>query len=262
MARGSLLGFVVGVIPGAGATVASLMSYSLEKTVSKTPERFGKGALPGLVGPESSNNAASTGSMVPLLTLGIPGSASTAVLLGAFLLWGLQPGPLLMTQNPDFAWGLIGSMYLGNVMLVVLNVFAIPLFANIAHPRPDHGADSYRVVHHRDFQRQRQHRRDLDHAGVRGDRLLHEAVRLLSGGHRDRARAGSHGGGDPAAVSDHLGRSEHLLHAFNVPAAADNHRSPDRGPAGAESLQEEVDARRPVSSSASAARREFEVEVD
>src|ERR687895_719120 len=115
MARGSLLGFVVGTIPGAGATVASLMSYSLEKTVSQTPERFGKGALPGLVGPESSNNAASTGSMVPLLTLGIPGSAATAVLLGAFLLWGL-----------------IGSMYLGNVMLVVLNVFAIPLFANIA----------------------------------------------------------------------------------------------------------------------------------
>jgi putative tricarboxylic transport membrane protein len=132
MARGSLLGFVVGTIPGAGATVASLMSYSLEKTVSQTPERFGKGALPGLVGPESSNNAASTGSMVPLLTLGIPGSAATAVLLGAFLLWGLQPGPLLMTQDPEFAWGLIGSMYLGNVMLVVLNVFAIPLFAHIA----------------------------------------------------------------------------------------------------------------------------------
>jgi putative tricarboxylic transport membrane protein len=132
MARGSLLGFLIGTIPGAGATVASLMSYSLEKTVSKTPERFGKGALPGLVGPESANNAASTGSMVPLLTLGIPGSASTAVLLGAFLLWGLQPGPLLMTQNPEFAWGLIGSMYLGNVMLVVLNVFAIPAFAHIA----------------------------------------------------------------------------------------------------------------------------------
>jgi putative tricarboxylic transport membrane protein len=132
MARGSFLGFVVGTIPGAGATVASLMSYSLEKTISKTPERFGKGALQGLVGPESANNSASTGSMVPLLTLGIPGSASTAVLLGAFLLWGLQPGPLLMSQNPEFAWGLIGSMYLGNVMLVLLNVFAIPIFANIA----------------------------------------------------------------------------------------------------------------------------------
>jgi putative tricarboxylic transport membrane protein len=132
MARGSFLGFAVGTIPGAGATVASLMSYSLEKTLSKTPEKFGKGALAGLVGPESANNSASTGSMVPLLTLGIPGSASTAVLLGAFLLWGLQPGPLLMSQNPEFAWGLIGSMYLGNVMLVLLNVFAIPVFANIA----------------------------------------------------------------------------------------------------------------------------------
>ncbi len=132
MTRGSFLGFVVGVIPGAGATIASLMSYSMEKSLSRTPEKFGKGAVPGLVGPESANNAASTGSMVPLLTLGIPGSASTAVLLGAFLLWGLQPGPLLMSQNPEFAWGLIGSMYLGNVMLVLLNVFAIPLFANIA----------------------------------------------------------------------------------------------------------------------------------
>jgi putative tricarboxylic transport membrane protein len=132
MTRGSFLGFVVGVIPGAGATIASLMSYSMEKSLSRTPEKFGKGAVPGLVGPESANNAASTGAMVPLLTLGIPGSASTAVLLGAFLLYGLQPGPLLMTQNPEFAWGLIGSMYLGNVMLVALNVFAIPLFANIA----------------------------------------------------------------------------------------------------------------------------------
>ncbi|MGI8910957.1 MAG: tripartite tricarboxylate transporter permease [Rubrobacteraceae bacterium] len=132
MTRGSFLGFVVGVIPGAGATIASLMSYSMEKSISKTPEKFGQGAVPGLVGPESANNAASTGAMVPLLTLGIPGSASTAVLLGAFLLYGLQPGPLLMTQNPEFAWGLIGSMYLGNVMLVALNVFAIPLFANIA----------------------------------------------------------------------------------------------------------------------------------
>jgi len=116
------------VIPGAGATVASLMSYSLEKAISRTPEKFGKGAMAGLVGPESANNAASSGAMVPLLTLGIPGSASTAVLLAAFLLWGLTPGPLLMTQKPEFAWGLIASMYLGNVALLALNIFAIPLF--------------------------------------------------------------------------------------------------------------------------------------
>jgi putative tricarboxylic transport membrane protein len=126
--RGSVLGFVVGVIPGAGATIASLMAYSIERSVSKTPEKFGKGAMAGLVGPEAANNAASSGAMVPLLTLGIPGSASTAVLLAAFLLWGLRPGPLLMEQNPDFAWGLIASMYLGNMVLLAINIFAIPLF--------------------------------------------------------------------------------------------------------------------------------------
>ena len=128
LVRGSLLGFVVGVIPGAGATIASLMAYSVEKSAAREPERFGKGAMAGLVGPEAANNAASAGAMVPLLTLGIPGSASTAVLLAAFLLWGLRPGPLLMGQNPEFAWGLIASMYLGNVALLLLNIFAIPLF--------------------------------------------------------------------------------------------------------------------------------------
>jgi putative tricarboxylic transport membrane protein len=131
MIRGSFLGFVIGVLPGAGATIASLMSYTVEKSASKEPEKFGKGAMAGLVGPEAANNAASAGSMVPLLTLGIPGSASTAVLLAAFLLWGLRPGPLLMTQNPEFAWGLIASMYLGNVALLALNIFAIPIFVQI-----------------------------------------------------------------------------------------------------------------------------------
>jgi putative tricarboxylic transport membrane protein len=131
LARGSLLGFVIGVIPGAGATVASLMSYSVEKAASRTPEKFGKGAMAGLVGPEAANNAASSGAMVPLLTLGIPGSGATAVLLAAFILWGLTPGPLLMVQKPEFAWGLIASMYLGNVALLALNVFAIPIFVQL-----------------------------------------------------------------------------------------------------------------------------------
>ncbi|MCM2329065.1 MAG: tripartite tricarboxylate transporter permease [Lysobacter sp.] len=126
--RGSILGFFIGVIPGAGATIASLMSYSLEKSLSKTPEKFGKGAMAGLVGPEAANNAASSGAMVPLLSLGLPGSAATAVLLAAFLMWGLTPGPLLMTEKPEFAWGLIASMYLGNMALLALNIFAIPLF--------------------------------------------------------------------------------------------------------------------------------------
>jgi putative tricarboxylic transport membrane protein len=128
MVRSSIIGFVVGVIPGAGATIASLMTYSVEKALSRTPEKFGTGHMPGLVAPETANNAASAGAMIPLLTLGIPGSASTAVLLGAFLLWGLRPGPLLISQNPEFAWALIGSMYLGNMVLVALCIFAIPLF--------------------------------------------------------------------------------------------------------------------------------------
>jgi putative tricarboxylic transport membrane protein len=104
----------------------------MEKGISRKPETFGKGAVPGVVGPEAANNGASAGSMVPLLTLGIPGSSATAVLLGGFLIWGLTPGPLLMEQDPEFAWGLIGSMYLGNVMLLVINIFCVPAFASIA----------------------------------------------------------------------------------------------------------------------------------
>ena len=131
MVRGSILGFVVGVIPGAGATIASLMAYSTERSLSKNGDNFGNGEMAGLVAPETANNAASSGAMIPLLTLGIPGSASTAVLLAAFLIWGLRPGPLFMEQNPEFAWGLIASMYLGNMALLAISIFAIPLFVQI-----------------------------------------------------------------------------------------------------------------------------------
>ncbi len=160
MTRGSFLGFFVGATPGAGATVASLMSYNLEKSVSKTPEKFGKGAMAGLAGPEAANNAASAGAMVPLLTLGIPGSAATAVLIGGFLMWGLQPGPLLMEQNPEFAWGLIASMFLGNVMLLLVNIFCIPAFASIARvPFRVLAPDHHRGLRPRHVHRERQHRR-------------------------------------------------------------------------------------------------------
>lgn len=131
MLRCSVLGFVVGVIPGAGATIASLMAYSAERSLSKHGANFGRGEMAGLVAPETANNAASSGAMIPLLTLGIPGSASTAVLLAAFLLWGLRPGPLFMEQNPELAWGLIASMYLGNMALLAISIFAIPLFVQV-----------------------------------------------------------------------------------------------------------------------------------
>jgi len=128
MVRGGLLGFFVGVLPGAGATIASFLSYGLEKRISKTPEKFGTGMIEGVAGPESANNAASSGAFVPLLALGIPGSGSTAVLIGAFIILGIQPGPRLMTEHPDITWGLIASMYVGNGMLLAQNILLVPFF--------------------------------------------------------------------------------------------------------------------------------------
>lgn len=126
--RGTVLGFLVGVLPGAGPTIATFMSYSLEKKVSRHPEEFGHGAIEGVAGPESANNAAATGAMVPMLTLGIPGSATTAIMLGGLMMWGLRPGPLLFEKHPEFVWGLIASQYIANVMLLVLSTAFIPLF--------------------------------------------------------------------------------------------------------------------------------------
>jgi len=129
--RGSLIGFLIGVLPGAGATIATFLSYAVEKHVSKTPERFGTGMIEGVAGPEAANNASTGGAMIPLLTLGIPGSGTTAVMLGVLTLFSLQPGPLLFSKNPDFVWGLIASMYIGNVMLLVLNIAFVPAFVAV-----------------------------------------------------------------------------------------------------------------------------------
>lgn len=131
IARGSLLGFFIGVLPGAGATLASFFSYITEKKFSKTPEQFGKGHIAGVAGPESANNAASGGAMIPLLTLGIPGSGTTAILMGALIMYNIQPGPLLFDEHPQVAWGLIASMFIGNLMLLALNMPLIRIFAKI-----------------------------------------------------------------------------------------------------------------------------------
>lgn len=128
---GSFLGFFVGTLPAAGATPAALMSYGLAKTFSKDPDSFGKGNVAGVAAPEAANNAASTGSMLPMITLGIPGSPTTAILLGGMIIWGLRPGPLLFTESPDFVWGLIGSMYVANVVAVLLNLALIPVFIRV-----------------------------------------------------------------------------------------------------------------------------------
>ena len=128
MAIGSSLGFFVGILPAAGATPGSLMAYGVAKMTAKHPEEFGKGALNGIAAPESANNAASTGAMLPMLTLGIPGSPTTAILLGGMVIWGLTPGPRLFTDQPDLVWSLIGSFYVSNFMALVVNLCFIPLF--------------------------------------------------------------------------------------------------------------------------------------
>jgi putative tricarboxylic transport membrane protein len=129
--RGTLSGFFVGGIAGAGAAVASFVSYGLEKKSSKYRDELGKGAIEGVTGPESANNAAAGGALIHLLCLGIPGSGTTAIMLGALLMLGLQPGPLLFQQQPQFVWGLIASMYIGNVMLLVLNLPLVGMWVKL-----------------------------------------------------------------------------------------------------------------------------------
>lgn len=137
MGRQSVLGFLVGVLPGAGGTIASFLGYVSEKKIAKHPEEFGKGSVRGLAAPETANNSASSGAFVPLLSLGIPGSGTTAVMLGALIVLGIQPGPLLMTDHPDVFWGVIASMYIGNILLLVLNLPLIPYIAKVLKvPRP------------------------------------------------------------------------------------------------------------------------------
>jgi len=129
--RGSFLGFLFGCLPGAGTTLASFMAYAAEKKVSKHSSEFGTGAIEGVAAPESANNSAANANFIPTLTLGVPGGATTAVLLGAFTIYGIQPGPLLFEQQPALVWGLIASFFIGNVMLLVLNLPLAPAFAQI-----------------------------------------------------------------------------------------------------------------------------------
>ena len=129
--NGSVLGFLIGVLPGAGSTIASFLSYGVEKAVSRHPERFGTGVIEGVAAPEGANNSETGGALVPLMTLGIPGSGTTAILLAALVLWGFKPGPMLIEDSPQLFWGLVASMYIGNVMLLVLNLPLVPVFAQL-----------------------------------------------------------------------------------------------------------------------------------
>ncbi len=126
--RGGVVGFLIGLIPAGGLTVSSFLAYMAEKRISNHPETFGTGDIAGVAAPESANNAASISGFAPLLALGVPGSPTTAVMLAGFMMWGIRPGPLLFKNNPDLVWGLIASMYVGNVLLLLMNIFLIPLF--------------------------------------------------------------------------------------------------------------------------------------
>ncbi|MEE8297614.1 MAG: tripartite tricarboxylate transporter permease, partial [Hyphomicrobium sp.] len=138
IARQSLIGFLIGVLPGAGATIASFLGYAMERNIAPAQDRaqFGKGSIKGLAAPETANNAACTGSFVPLLTLGIPGSGTTAILLGALIALNVSPGPSLMQERPEIFWSVIVSMYVGNGVLLILNLPLIPYIAKLlAVPR-------------------------------------------------------------------------------------------------------------------------------
>lgn len=129
--RASLLGFIVGVLPGAGATIAAFAAYAMERSLARDKSRYGHGDITGLVAAEAGNSGASIGAMLPMLALGIPGSGATAVMLGGFLMWGLQPGPALFEKQPVLVWGLVVSMLIGNMMLLAMNVLLVPWFARI-----------------------------------------------------------------------------------------------------------------------------------
>lgn len=129
--RGTAVGFFLGVLPGAGATISSFMAYGLERRLAEQPERFGQGAIEGVAAPEAANNAAAGGALVPLLALGIPGSGSAAIMLGAMILAGVRPGPFLFQEQANLVWGLIASLYIGNVLLVIINLPLVPLVASL-----------------------------------------------------------------------------------------------------------------------------------
>ena len=129
--RGSIMGFFIGIIPGGGTIISSFVSYAFEKKISKHPERFGTGAIQGVAGPETANNAATGGAFIPLFSLGIPSNAVTALLLGALMIHGIEPGPLLLQKHPDVFWGTVASMYIGNVILLALNLPLIPMWVRV-----------------------------------------------------------------------------------------------------------------------------------
>ncbi|MCU0562377.1 MAG: tripartite tricarboxylate transporter permease, partial [Desulfobacterales bacterium] len=254
MLRSSTVGFLLGLLPGCAPSVTSFVAYDLEKRVSKHPERFGHGAMDGLAATEGSNNATSTAGFVPLFSFGLPTAPSMAVLLGGLMMYGLQPGPMLFVQSPDFVWAVIASMYIGNVMLLVLNlpmigvwvrIVRIPFyilgplivfcalvgtysvrFQTFPHPVLHPGAADCLLCPRRNLQRPVSDLRHLDHAHFRGDRVLHAEAWLPHRPDGPGERPGADAGNIPRAVAAHFAgvspdllRPPHLcdLHGAGLP---------------------------------------------
>ena len=228
--RGTALGALLGVLPGGGATLSSFAAYVLEKKVARDPSRFGQGAIEGVAGPEAANNAGAQTSFIPMLTLGLPGNAVMALMIGAMMIHGIQPGPQVMTERPTLFWGMVASMWIGNLMLLVINLpligiwvqllkvpyrflyLAILLFCAIGVYTISNSAFAVILA-----------------AVVRRARLHLRAARLRAGADDPRLRARPADGGQPAPRHAHLRRRPHDLRQ-----PADRLRAPDRGgdPAG------------------------------
>ena len=217
-----MLGSILGILPGGGAVIAAFAAYTFEKKMSKTPERFGRGAIEGVAAPESANNAAAQTSFIPLLTLGIPPNAVMALMVGAMTIHGIVPGPQVMTKQPDLFWGLIASMWIGNLMLVVINLPLVGLWVRLlrvpyrmlfpailifcaigVYSINNAPADAIMVATF----------------GLR--RLLAGQARLRAGADAARLRARPADGGEPAPRhADRARRSDHVLHAADLGGAA------------------------------------------
>ena len=231
--RSALVGFVVGVLPGAGATIASAMTYSMEKRIAGAGGRFGEGDIRGVAAPEAANNASAAGSFVPMLTLGVPGSGTTAVMVGALALYNITPGPALFTQQPQLVWGLIASLFVANVMLLFIN---IPMVGPL-HPRAGPAELDAGAGHRRDQRGGRllgacDHLRPAADVRLRRGRLPAAQAGRAHGAADPRLRAGRHDGAEPAAGAVHdQRRRAHPGRKPDLARAVDRSRGHAGGPA-------------------------------
>ena len=239
--RGTALGALLGVLPGGGATLSSFAAYVLEKKVARDPSRFGHGAIEGVAGPEAANNAGAQTSFIPMLTLGLPGNAVMALMIGAMMIHGIQPGPQVMTERPALFWGMVASMWIGNLMLLVINLPLIGIWVQLLKvPYRFLYLAVSAVLRNRRLHHLEQRLRGDPRRPVRRVRLHLHPARLRAGADDPRLRARAADGRQPAARHAHLRRRSH-----DLCPAADRVRAADRGRDPAGDRRAAVDPQRP-----------------